>query len=262
MRALLVALLLVAPAGAQDADPAASARAAAERGAPVAEREFRDCDGCPLMVAVPAWSFVLGPPGEDWLGDEGPMSTITAVARAERERKAPPAAEGPPRSIAVPASAVGKLEVTNGEWEACVEDGACIAVWPPDERRDAPRSAVSWIDAATYVLWLSEKTGREYRLLGEAEWEHAARGGSAGDFAQCASPGGRTNAFGLSDMHGSLSEWVGDCADASLEAGSCRRVMRGAPWDYGSGRRTSGCRLIDSGLIRYDHVGFRVARSF
>jgi formylglycine-generating enzyme required for sulfatase activity len=259
LRRLAAVLLLAAPAAAQEAGPPTAdpvvAQAAAQRGAPVAEREFRDCDVCPLMVAVPGGSFALGPPGEDEPLADDSLSTLDAAARRRREREA----EGPPRTITIPALAVGKFRVTKGEWGACVEDGACIAVWPPDERLDEPRDAVSWVDAETYVQWLSEKTGRTYRLLADEEWEHAARAGSTRSFSRCEPTPERTNAFGLVDMSRTDGfEWVEGCAGASpQDAGVC---MRSAPWDYGSGRRTSACRRLNDDAIRYDYVGFRVAR--
>jgi formylglycine-generating enzyme required for sulfatase activity len=90
-----------------------------------------------------------------------------------------------------------------------------------------PVIAVSWDDANAYAEWLSSKTGHRYRLLTEAEWEFAARGGTStayywGDaFGQNrASNGGRStsavgsfppNPFGLCDMAGNVYTWVQDC---------------------------------------------------
>ena len=110
---------------------------------------------------------------------------------------------------------------------------------------DRPAVHLTWDEAASYAAWLSEKTGADYRLPSEAEWEHAARAGTAtaypwGDAmergrARCDDcPGQRpdgfnvfgysigpfwvsavgsypANAWGFHDMHGNAAEWTADC---------------------------------------------------
>jgi formylglycine-generating enzyme required for sulfatase activity len=120
---------------------------------------------CPEMIVLPAGKFMMGSPDEekDRFGDEDPRHEVT---------------------IAAP-FAVSKTEVTFPEWDACVAAGACARVsdsagWGRDGR---PVINVSWDDAKQYVAWLSRMTGKGYRLLTEAEWEYAARAGSAARFA-------------------------------------------------------------------------------
>jgi formylglycine-generating enzyme required for sulfatase activity len=92
---------------------------------------------------------------------------------------------------------------------------------------------VSWDDAKAYVQWLSAKTGKQYRLLSESEWEYVARAGTTtayywGDaigsgHANCDIYGGQwdkrqtspvgsfpANAFGLYDMSGNIYQWTAD----------------------------------------------------
>ena len=69
--------------------------------------------------------------------------------------------------------------MTFEKWDACVCTGSCGGYRPWDAgwgaRGRCPVINVSWEDA--YVEWLSGRTGEAYRLLSEAEWEYAARGG-------------------------------------------------------------------------------------
>jgi len=189
--------------------------------------EMQDCDQCPKMIAVPAGAFVMGSAADEkWRNkNEGPQRQVT-IARP---------------------FAASKFEITFDEWEACALEGGCNGHKPKDSgwgRGRRPAIHVSWDDAKAYVEWLRQKTGKPYRLLSEAEWEFAARGGTTGAFATgtsittlqanydgtqyaLAANGnhkdgtylGRTaevgsftpNPYGLHDMHGNVMEWVEDC---------------------------------------------------
>lgn len=240
-------------------------------------QRFRDCDVCPEMVEVPPGSFVMGSPAaEDGRDeDEWPMRQVEIGYRL----------------------AVGVYEVTFQEWEACVDSGGCDGYVPDDEgwgRERRPVVNVNWIDAQAYVDWLSTETGKEYRLLTEAEWEYAARartqtpyhfgdevpprlanfGGNLGETVAVGSY--PANAFGLHDVHGNVWEWVADCwynsydgvpRDGSGSAwtdGNCAvRVLRGGSWWSGPRAVRSAYRNFDStdGRASRDRfTGFRVAR--
>ena len=120
-------------------------------------KTFRDCAECPLMIEAPTGTYVRGSPPDEGgrIDDEGPQREITIAYRL----------------------AVGVHEVTFAEWDACVAGGGCDAAfdmyWGRGQR---PVILVSWVDAQAYVTWVSTRTGRNYRLLSEAEWEYVTRG--------------------------------------------------------------------------------------
>jgi len=252
--------------------------AAAER-ALVPGATFRECaEDCPEMVVLPAGEFVMGSqPGEaGYDPDEGPAHKVV-FARP---------------------FAVSKFEVTFDEWDACVAYGDCDprisdSGWG---RGREPVINVNFHDARRFVAWFSRMTGKPYRLLSEAEWEYAARAGTRTEFSWgnevgvnnancngCGSPWDNrqtapvgsfaANAFGLHDMHGNVWEWVEDCnhntysgapADGSAWAtgGDCsRRIVRGGSWDHDPWYLRSANRGGYLSDMRFDHLGFRVART-
>src|SRR5271169_2399253 len=81
--------------------------------------------------------------------------------------------------------AVSKYELTFADWDACVAGGGCNGYEPGDRgwgRGPQPVINVNWDGAQRYVAWLSQVTGKTYRLLSEAEYEYAARAGAPTDF--------------------------------------------------------------------------------
>lgn len=97
--------------------------------------------------------------------------------------------------------------------------------------KNYPAFGMSWLNAMTFCKWLSEKTGKKYRLPTEAEWEYAARAGTATPLGDCNGPEQlpevawfkdnsndephpvgkkKPNAWGLYDMRGNVNEWVLD----------------------------------------------------
>jgi formylglycine-generating enzyme required for sulfatase activity len=229
---------------------------------------FRDCSDCPVvvcpvMVVVPAGEFVMG--STDFVHSQ------------------------PPHKVTIQRPfAVGKFEVTFAEWDA----GDCNGYRPNDQgwgRGRRPVINVSWHDAKEYAEWLSRKTGKMYRLLSEAEWEYAARAGTATSYAfgdtitpsqAQYSPAGKTaevgsfpaNSFGLHDLHGNVSEWVedpwhpsyqGTPDDGSVWLGgdTSERVSRGGSWVSLAGGLRPAIRGRSAPGTRTVTRGFRLART-
>ena len=243
-----------------------------------ARDQFKHCDTCPEMIVIPTGEFIMGSP-------------VTEINRGQDE--------SPQREIFVDYNfAVGVFEITFEQWERCLNQKACDHN-PIDNgwgRGNQPVTNVSWLDTKQYIAWLSNKTGHQYRLLTEAEWEYVARAGSKKRFwwgdespkgkavcLQCdltgksnnmSNPVGSysPNPFGLYDLHGNVWEWVEDCwsenytlhpADTSafIPNGECkRRVVRGGAWPNGGRQLRSANRSWKSPNHRSTNgKGFRVA---
>ncbi|HMS84326.1 MAG TPA: SUMF1/EgtB/PvdO family nonheme iron enzyme [Nitrospira sp.] len=196
--------------------------------------------------------------------------------------------------------AMGKFEVTFEEYDRFALVTSRLIPgdqgWGRDKR---PVINVSWDEAKAYAEWLSEETGKRYRLPTESEWEYAARSEGKDDLWAGTSneealkdyavyavnsenrtalvgpdQGRKPNASGLYDMSGNVWEWVEDCwHDSYKEAptdgsawleenvGTCgHRVLRGGSWGDGPGGLRVSYRFWTSSVYRSPTLGFRLVQ--
>lgn len=151
---------------------------------------FQECAECPEMIMLPMGKFTMGAQLEE--------SRLLARFYPKPKAGEPDffTHEGPPHEVLIDQPiAMGRTEVTNEEWMACVHEGGCRHA--PDSTVirgfetfivDGPRQPVidvSFYDVLEYVAWLNTKVGSKvYRPPTEAEWEYAARSGTSTKFAQ------------------------------------------------------------------------------
>ena len=238
--------------------------AAKEKGA-AAGKIIKDCADCPEMVVIPAGSFEMGSNKEP---NEMPVHRVT-IKRA---------------------FALGKTEVTQGQWKAIMDNNNPSKFSSCGD--NCPVEQVSWDDVQIFIEKLNAKTGKKYRLPSEAEWEYACRAGGQHEYCgsddldsiawygASAKPAGNSgkstnpvatkqaNAFGLYDMSGNVWEWVEDVyhdsyngapSDGSAWQGdSVLRVPRGGSWSFLQRAAKRGGSESD---FRYSTIGFRLART-
>ncbi|MDP2805105.1 MAG: SUMF1/EgtB/PvdO family nonheme iron enzyme [Gallionellaceae bacterium] len=211
----------------------------------------------PAMAAIPVGSFDMGS------ADYGPVHSVILKRAFE----------------------VSITEVTQGHWRAVmgkdpVRLNGCDA---------CPIEKVSWDDVQVYLQKLNAKTGKQYRLPSEAEWEYACRGGVNQKFcggnevnavAWFAGNSGITshpvaskqaNAFGLFDMSGNVWEWVADDyqpsydkapVDGNARQGSgATRVVRGGSRSMSELGIGAAVREGFEPTFRFPGIGFRIAHT-
>jgi formylglycine-generating enzyme required for sulfatase activity len=253
----------------------------------------------PALVIVPAGRFSMG--SEDGNSDERPVHSVRITRPF----------------------AMGKHEVTNAEFVAFLNAegrGPGGKPWLQTKDQDSdshillngarfrvengfarhPVIEVTWHGAQAYANWLSGQTGAGYRLPTEAEWEYAARAGTAtkywwgnespvcrtgarngakfDDNASCDDTGTepvgsyQANPFGLMDTVGNVLEWVFDVFDSEgyrkhaasdpvVKQGGSGRVLRGGSWSYAPRFLRAAIRYRYAPAGSYGSSGFRLART-
>jgi len=263
-RAAQMAPAAVAPseptrASVLEAPPADAEAAPAAPSAPIGSLlrdPFLDGSGSgPVMAPIPAGRFEMGSPEHE-----------RRIAMAAGAQKTWLARETPQHWVGIERGfALGRFPVTVGEWRVFV----LATGWQPQGEVDwaapgypqsdeHPVVGVTWFDAQKYIEWLSQATGKRYRLPSEAEWEYACRagtrttfnvgetissaqanfdgtftynGGPRGLFRRGTTPAGSfaPNAWGLHDMHGNVWEWVQDVVHENYEGAP----HDGSAWEQG-----------------------------
>ena len=143
-----------------------------------------------------------------------------------------PANESPQHTVNLNAYRIGKYPVTNSQYEEFVREKhipvAPVVGWEgqrvPPGLENHPVTGVTWFEAMAYCQWLSEKTGRNYSLPNEAQWEKSCRGGNGFVY-----PWGNDLEAGRSN-HGSESIAAVDAHPAQNELGCFDMIGNVRQW--------------------------------
>jgi len=263
----------------------------------------------PVMVHVPAGTFLMGT-SDQQIDRLVQMDNVAKTWKGKGYFRR----EQPQHPVTLENYYIGKFPVTVGEYQAFIDEDGYQQMqywttagwlwsesikkvhpefwndkkWTGDAKQ--PVVGVSWYEALAYCRWLSDKTGKSYRLPTEAEWEKAARGdderlfpwGDVFDIRLCntrASGLNRTlpvglyspqdeSPYGCAEMAGNVSEWTlsqykpypyQEGYGRNDEEGESERVIRGGAWYKPELRARVAARGMNDPFFADSDVGFRYA---
>ncbi len=241
----------------------------------------------PTMVTIPEGSFMMGDdPSLDIPDDQ---REVRGLGRAPSRIAL---TSVPVHEVYLSAYSIGKYEVTNEEYKRFCDATGRPYPRDPDFAEAEPKwqdyleryprhpvVMITWDDMAAYCMWLSDRTGKDYHLPTEAQWEKAARGGLEGklypwgderedsvvrmDLTWTAGPvevgSFPPSEYGLHDMAGNVIEAVNDWYDEGYYESSPQRDPLGpSGWaNYLSlmspierGRMKGRCKVLRGGSFR------------
>ncbi|HNU68483.1 MAG TPA: SUMF1/EgtB/PvdO family nonheme iron enzyme [Myxococcota bacterium] len=181
--------------------------------------------------------------------------------------------EKPEHSVTLSAFYIDKTEVTQMQFQKCIDAGECdkpTCGFESGTNANKPVVCVSWRDASKFCEWMSK------RLPTEAEWEFAARGKVAGalypwgtaepscEYAimydgnkdgcgtgktanVCSRSPKGDSPFGLCDMAGNVKEWVADYYQADY--------YKSSPLEDPKGPSFGTNHLVRGGGYSHDPLG-------
>jgi formylglycine-generating enzyme required for sulfatase activity len=236
---------------------------------------LRDGGSGPEMVVIPAGSFRMGDIQGEGSSDEQPV-----------------------HSVSVNSFAIGRYEVTVGEFRRFVEitgyqteaekgDGCYVfqgGSWTKEndanwrnpyfsQTNNHPVVCVSWNDATDYAAWLTQQTGHQYRLPTEAEWEYSARAGTETSRHWGNNP---DDACGYANVHDNTSKEVNgfswthhNCTDGYAQTAPVGHFqpngfglfdVLGNTWEWTCSEYESPYKGAEQGCVDKSEGGYRVLR--
>ena len=191
--------------------------------------------------------------------------------------------EIPTHNVTLNSYYIGQTEVTQALWKAVM--GSTPSYYQGDQ---LPVESVSWYDCQEFIMRLNSKTGKQFRLPTEAEWEYAARGGQSGGTKYAGSNDINSiawydknatnephnvatkspNSLGIYDMSGNVWEWCLDWYGGYSSSSVTNpkgpysgddRMLRGGSWSCFASVCRVSYRLCNAPSDSSGDLGFRLA---